>query len=95
MTVTTTYTCDKCGCAEPTSDQMWQISVVVSRWQSLPVTIGSAYTHRKNLWCRKCIEALGLLPPPRNEKNEHVINPSPTFEDMVREIVHEEMSQSE
>ena len=93
MGITTTYTCDKCGHSQPTSDQMWIILVVVNRWTSAPVTIASAYTHRKNLWCRKCIEAFGLLPPPRNEKNEHVITPPPTFEEMVRDIVREELAE--
>ena len=90
--ITTIYKCDKCGHEQETNDQMWNIGVSVSHHGS---QIGRYETPRgKEMWCRKCIEKLGLLPAHggKPQKPDEPKSAPPSLEDMVREIVREETS---
>ena len=92
MGITTTYTCDKCGHSQTQSEQMWYIEIHVNSHYNVR-SIADSYAKVKKLWCRKCVEALGFLPAPKDKKNEHVITPPPNFEEMIRDIVREEMTE--
>lgn len=93
MTIVTTYTCDKCGnMQEDDPLGMWQLEIKVgertksnytSRMQ--PVKVG--------LWCRSCVVKIGLLPPTKDDPPAPT--PPPTFEDMIREIIQEEIEASQ
>ena len=87
--IATRYTCDKCGHHQTTNDQMWGIAVVITHGIPVP-NYGPRLTPQADgLWCRKCIESIGLLcaAPKPDEKPE----PAPTLEDMIREIVANEV----
>ena len=85
--IVTTYTCDKCGHEQTETDQMWKIGVTLSYLGSPK----SSYDHPKaeQLWCRNCVEELGFLE--RHPDEEPVTDPEPTFEEIVRKIIHEEI----
>ncbi len=88
MGIATTFTCDKCGHAQDTDKQMWKllVSLVHHGFQHNYST-----SKREVLWCRTCVEKLGLLAIPG--ENERVDMPQPTIEDMIREIVTSAMDQ--
>ena len=97
--IVTTYTCDKCGHAQNKNDQMWDIGVVIGHHASIygrDRTPASIYGRDRTpnpvqLWCRDCIEELGLLPPGGGAKDAPPLpDPPPTLEDMIREIVRQE-----
>ena len=87
--IKTTYTCDKCRHEQEDNDQMWEIGVVVQHHGH------PAYTKEdpkvKGLWCRKCVEGLGLLPLNGGKPSDEPPPEPPSLEEMVREIVREEM----
>ena len=83
--ILTTYTCDRCGHAQEKSEQMWQIGVACIHASPSQFAYSGAPMHQQ-LWCRKCVEALGVIPPPVYEKKEPPLEP-PTLEDMIRGIV--------
>ncbi len=85
--IVTTYTCDKCGHTQDTGSDMWSLRV------SLDTSSGShqfAMSKRDALWCHSCVSKLGLLPIPA-ASGPPVYNEEPTFEDMIRQIVREEV----
>ena len=87
--IITTYTCDKCGHAQDKNDQMWNIGVVIGHDAS--IYYGNRTPNPVQLWCRDCIEGLGLLPPGGGAKDAPPLpDPPPTLEDMIREIVRQE-----
>lgn len=57
MGIETTYTCDRCGHTQKTSNQMWEVGFAYrSRY-------GGSYTVKTpQWWCRGCLEHFGLLP---------------------------------
>lgn len=86
--IVTTYTCDKCGKTQTEPKQMWELGIVAreqtahfGRWVGTP--------KESALWCRSCVVKLGLLPSTENDPPKPT--PTPTFEDMLREIIREEM----
>ena len=88
--IVTTYTCDKCGHHQTTNDQMWGIAVVMEHGIPVP-NYGPRLTPRHNgLWCRKCIESIGLLCA-KPDPDDKTAKPPPTLEDMIREIVANEV----
>lgn len=87
MAVEIKYVCDKCGHTQATDDQMWSIGIAIVWARG---TLSDSNLNKKQLWCRACIEKLGLLPPkPPAVKPD----PAPTLEDMIREIVREEITE--
>jgi hypothetical protein len=83
--IVTTYSCDRCGHSQTTDDQMWGISVHLSH---------NGTTHvpqHKQLWCRKCVEVVGIFPPRPSAKKAETRAPTPTLEDMLREMIREEI----
>lgn len=86
MSITTIYRCDNCGHEQQTKDQMWRVRVDI-RPLSLPD--GQTTVHSAE-WCRKCAEAVHLLPNWQHEKAKEELPPPPTLEDLIRQIVREE-----
>jgi len=85
--ITTIYTCDKCGHAQDTKEQMWQVQVSIGSIGERP---SQNRAHAAD-WCRKCAEAAHLLPDVRHKEAKEELPPPPTLEDLVRQIVREEM----
>ena len=89
--IVTTYTCDRCGHDQTTDEQMWQIGIWLNHF-------GGRYGPSREpsniqLWCRDCIESLGLLPQAGGAKDAPPPpDPPPTLEDMIREIARQEMA---
>ena len=89
MSVKTTYTCDLCGATQDTPEQFWVVEATV---RSITSATGYSSTSKLKQWCRACCEVYDILP---------TINPRitdvepPTFEDMIREIVREEIGDVE
>lgn len=91
--ITTTYSCDRCGHSQPDSEQMWSLGIMLEHRQFTPYWAGKAAAVQV-LWCRKCVESICLLKAAmgaREAKPAHVPETPPTFEEMIREIVREEV----
>ncbi len=91
--ITITYTCDKCSHAQDNNTQMWEISLHLEHANQQQNAYISRTPAVKELWCRRCVVKLQLLPFPKAEKNDPPPPPKPTLEDMIREIIHEEAGQ--
>jgi len=92
--IVTTYTCDKCSHAQEKSEQMWDIGILVREPNSTKYT--SSYSQNPKsmqLWCRACVVKLGLLPSKKDDPPKP--DPIPTFEEMIREIIQEEIEGSQ
>lgn len=91
MAIVTTYTCDKCGYEQTNPEQMWEIGVALKAHINTNPYVPPALKP-KALWCRACVEGIGLLIPSPKPKAPA---PEPaTLEDIVRELIQEEMDQS-
>ncbi len=84
--ITTTYTCDKCGHQQDTGTQMWYIGITITHHN----TPAQASPHKDlhKLWCRTCVEDVGLLPFSTRPKTNSTIS-IPSIEDMIRQIAQE------
>lgn len=75
--------------------QIWYVAVMYSSVAILEQPALNLYqggkTRVKAEWCRDCLDATGLIPPP--ERKETEAPPPPTIEDAIREIVREETQQ--
>jgi hypothetical protein len=79
----TTYTCDRCG-AEVERGELFGIEIVV---ENVHYYVRREAKKQKE-WCRQCITDAGLI------VYERLVNPEitpPSFEDLVREIIREEI----
>ena len=89
MAVETAYVCDRCGKRQDTDDQMWVVAVQVShhgyRHDSSP------WKSDARLWCRECVDQMHVLGVPSAEKAAK-LPPAPTFEDLLREVVRDEIA---
>ena len=90
MAVEIRYICDKCGHIQSTDVQMWGIGVAL-RWNNAP--FGDSDVQRKALWCRSCVEGIGLLVS-KPSSGAQPTSPEPTLEDMIREIIRSEVGGS-
>lgn len=85
--IVTTYTCDKCGHEQEEPEQMWEIGIV-AREQTIKHSNYINTPRECALWCHSCVVKFGLLPRPKDTSKP---NPIPTFEDIIREIIQEEI----
>ena len=92
--IVTTYTCDKCGHEQIGSDQMWNIGISVTVYSRTPQYSHSREPLKGELWCRPCVVKLGLLPTSEAVNDPPQPDPVPTFEEMIREIIKEEIDES-
>jgi len=83
--IVTTYTCDKCGHSQEKKDQMWDIGVSLTHLDS-PYS-ATRTLNPKKLWCRDCVEGIGLLVPSPSLKKPPP--PPATLEDIVRDLLRE------
>ena len=90
MGITISYICDRCGHIQYNDKQMWKLLVSLVHHG---LQHNYSTTQREVLWCRTCVEGLGLLSIPKKEENTDVPIPPITIEDMIREIVASAMSQ--
>jgi len=87
---TTTYTCDVCGAqAVDEHDFLVEVWVTVPEPYSL---YSSRSTVKKASLCPACMLRLGLRSPSRDETKPE---PPPTFEDTLRELIRDEITQSQ
>lgn len=93
MTIVTTYTCDKCNHSQVDPKeprQMWVIGITIKeRTLGYSPSFSSSTPRKSADWCRKCVQSLGLLPQEKTKSPTPA--PTPTFEDMIRELIQEEM----
>ncbi len=88
---TVTYECDRCGETIPEGEQVWNLGIAIAcepdtedthpRWLKKE--------HRAQ-WCRPCMEHYDLVGM-SSGSDAKPIDPPPTIEDLVREIVREEL----
>ena len=90
MARTVTYTCDCCGHTQDKPDQMWNIGYGLWHENTQPDVY--AISRQSKMWCRKCVEALGLLSKPKTAVDPIPVQP-PTLEDIIRAISREEAEQ--
>ena len=102
--IKTTYTCDRCGHTQETSNQMWCVRIEIN---TAPAEFDPVIAHLTHidtsrlsaasigkLWCRECVEGFGHLPqsvpttPPPPTKEE-------SFENMLRAIVRDEIDNTQ
>lgn len=84
--IITSYICDRCDRSQVKSDQIWNVAIVIRPY--------GAYidpSAHKHLWCRRCVDEVGLLLPPAPVPVKADTTPTtPTLEDMIRAIVRNE-----
>ena len=96
MTIVTTYTCDKCNHSQESMEkpkQLWEIGILVREKSRIALSQYSLSPKMSKLWCRSCVQSLGLLP--QEKTTPPTPTPTPTFEDMIREIIQEEIEDSQ
>lgn len=88
------YKCDRCGrewaAGSKDAPQLWTIGLRYSSGDGVSQyspTHPSAYKDRQ--WCRDCMDKLNIIIPV--PKESAASTPPPTFEDMVREMIAEEV----
>ena len=90
--ITTIYKCDKCGKEQPKPEQMWWIAI---RYTHHGGNINDTYTpnkYQEKLFCRECMEKLGIL---FSEKQAEKKTVPPSFEEVLREIIREEIGEAQ
>lgn len=91
--IVTTYTCDKCGHKQTEKEQMWNIGVSLKHLDNPYQYRGTDALSPRELWCRACVEGIGLLVPSL-KPDEPAPKPA-TLEDIVRELIQEEVEASQ
>jgi len=86
--IATTYTCDRCGKTQDSPKDMYMVGVSVREFTSVPQYNQYITLKPKALWCRDCVEGIGLLVP--SPKPKEPVN-STTLEDIVVELIQEEL----
>ncbi len=96
-----TYKCDRCGKTAQTEDEKKELGLgeihigfkIYGGYRYVSASVFAANQIWSRDWCRTCRKELGIL---ENEiKEPEVQDNAPSLEDMVREIVHREMSQGQ
>jgi hypothetical protein len=84
---TTTYKCDRCGVEDTTGEIILQY-VFVGCGEYLSDAKKRAQSVE---WCLKCRIETGLISPLPKMPDIKPIEPAPTLEEMIREIVRDEI----
>lgn len=98
MGIVTIHTCDKCGFAQPSENggkapdrrTMHNINITVYDGP-IYMSAGNTKVHYAALWCEKCLLERHITKPYRR-RDDPEPPPTPSFEDMLREIIREEIS---
>ena len=87
--IVTKYICDKCNHEQGTATQMWEMGVhcqSADRYSSHPTP------YMKSLWCRACVEAIGLLPRANPPPPSDATAAPPSLEEIIRELARQEVT---
>ncbi len=95
MSTTTIYKCDKCGAEQLNRSQFWTVGV---KAYCIDNPYGGSYedagfvsaAHKMEV-CRPCLESFGINVQKREAPP---VQPTPSLEDLIREIVRQEIPQS-
>lgn len=82
--IKTTYICDVCARAQPTHEQFWGVELKTYHFGGHPPHSTKSYG-----LCRACMERLHLLPNVHPEVTP--LPTKPTFEELVRRLIVEEI----
>lgn len=80
MSITVTYTCDRCGSAQTTNEQFWTLEVQARCNTQFPYEVAKIQV------CRPCLELLGIHRRVKEGVKDKRPAP-PTVEDLIREII--------
>ena len=93
MGIYTQYICDRCEHTQDTHNQMWNIGISRTSVDHYGTSINQLNSvGDKQLWCRKCVEELHILPRSKEDEKKNPVPPKPTLEDMIRDIIAVEMN---
>ena len=87
--IVTIYTCDKCSRVQEEPEGMWEVGIVIRGMLGSKLSNFGPAPAEKALWCYDCVVRIGLLPQKKDDPPKQ--DPAPTFEDMIREIIAEEI----
>ena len=92
--ITTTYQCDRCGAISVGQDEHDLKAITIGICSAMTYHYSlSDFSNRTAYWCRKCRVEVGIEHPNR-AKDVTPIAPSPTLEELIREMVREEIEAS-
>jgi hypothetical protein len=83
----TTITCDRCKREITDNKQIWPVELRCRETSLLAAPVLSAE------WCRSCCLEMGIWEN-KEETVNPIIEPKPTLEDFVRELIQEELENS-
>jgi hypothetical protein len=85
MSISTTYTCDRCGTTltamirNGIPDRFWEVAVTYKHYgENLSSPAGKIFV------CHSCLQSLGVV---RTEASAKALPPPPSVEDLIREII--------
>ena len=87
MGITTTYACDKCDHTQERPTQMWYIGISRRAVDSPFRTYGGDSTSEQQMWCRACVEELGILPRSKSDEAKNPVPSKPTLAEMIKDIL--------
>lgn len=97
MSKVTTYTCDRCGASSTDVEELEILEVRIVWYPNYRYNKSNQaddYKNRKADWCKNCRVELGIIDPDVHRLEVTPIEPPPTLEDLVREIVKETLSEA-
>jgi hypothetical protein len=88
MSIKTEYKCDRCGVAQATAVQFWEVGVTAN---CIDATFknDSFVCGKRMQVCRTCLEILGI----HTQKREPDAPAPPTIEELILEIVNNAMAE--
>lgn len=89
--IKTFYTCDCCKNTFDVCDKMFDVNVNVNSLDRRFFDEKMNFSTRKAQWCRNCVDKIGLIGWKQPTKEQPVVPPILTIEEMIREIVRIEM----
>ena len=85
--IKTTYTCDRCKNEIIDLNQVWCVGIKYHFY-------GGNYNNNARPevnWCRPCMIKMGIMGTEEERKVNQPIEPPPTIEDLIREIIRKEL----
>lgn len=91
MPINMQYVCDRCEATQDTAEQMWDVAISCEAINAYRSQYHSPNKYQKVMWCRKCVDAMGILTP-----LIRAITPEQpvTIDDMIREIVQQSIQET-
>ena len=85
---TTTYKCDRCGAESVGGDTIKLLSIYLGEGQYMSDAVRRG---GQKEWCLKCRIETGIHKPEMALPEIKPVDPVPTLEEMIREVVREEI----